>query len=86
MTRESYLPKAGVFAHRQAEVVVHNIAVEITGRGHMQAWDGSGACFLMTGGAQAAFVKGTWFATPHPAIKFSPPSRVLSMHRVLLEK
>jgi sulfide:quinone oxidoreductase len=81
-----YLPKAGVFAQHQAEVVANNIAVEINGRGHTKAWDGGGACFLMTGGAQAAFVKGTWFATPHPAIKFSPPSRIMYMERVLFEK
>jgi sulfide:quinone oxidoreductase len=82
----SYLPKAGVFAHGQAEVVAHNLAVEIKGRGTRKAWDGSGACFLMTGGAQAAFVKGTWFAKPHPDIKFHPPSRALYMQKVLFEK
>ncbi len=81
-----YLPKAGVFAHGQAELVAHNIAVEIRGRGTRKAWDGSGACFLMTGGPQAAFVKGTWYATPHPDIKFHPPSRALYMQRVLFEK
>jgi sulfide:quinone oxidoreductase len=81
-----YLPKAGVFAYHQAEVVATNLATEITGRGHSRAFDGSGSCFLMTGGAQAAFVKGSWFATPQPAIAFSPPSRVLYMQRVLFEK
>ncbi|HUY24029.1 MAG TPA: FAD-dependent oxidoreductase, partial [Candidatus Saccharimonadales bacterium] len=81
-----YLPKAGVFAHHQAEVVANNIAVEIKGRGRMKAWDGGGACFLMTGGADAAFVKGTWFTTPRPAVEFSPPSRIMYMQRVLFEK
>jgi len=81
-----YLPKAGVFAHGQAEVVAHDLAVEIKGRGTKKAWDGSGACFLMTGGAQAAFVKGTWFAKPHPDIKFHSPSRIWYMQRVLFEK
>jgi sulfide:quinone oxidoreductase len=81
-----YLPKAGVFAHGQAELVAHNLAVEIRGRGAKRAWDGSGSCFLMTGGAQAAFVKGTWYAIPHPDIKFHSPSRALYMQRVLFEK
>lgn len=81
-----YLPKAGVFAHGQAEVVANNISVEIKGRGKAKAWDGGGACFLMTGGAQAAFVKGTWFTTPRPIVKFSPPSRTTYMQRVLFEK
>ena len=81
-----YLPKAGVFAHGHAEVVANNIAVEIKGRGKARAWDGGGSCFLMTGGAQAAFVKGTWFTTPRPVVKFSPPSRTSYMQRVLFEK
>jgi sulfide:quinone oxidoreductase len=81
-----FLPKAGVFAHGQAEVVANNIFVEIKGRGKARAWDGGGSCFLMTGGAQAAFVKGTWFTTPRPVVKFSPPSRTSYMQRVLFEK
>jgi sulfide:quinone oxidoreductase len=81
-----FLPKAGVFAHGQAEVVANNISVEITGRGRVKAFDGGGSCFLMTGGAQAAFVKGTWFSTPRPSIKFSAPSRTSYMQRVLFEK
>ena len=81
-----YLPKAGVFAHRQAEVVANNISVDITGRGKVKAFEGEGSCFLMTGGSLAAFVKGTWFSTPRPSIKFSAPSRTSYMQRVLFEK
>lgn len=81
-----YLPKAGVFAHGEAEVVANNISVEIRGRGKVKAFDGSGSCFLMTGGAQAAYVKGTWFSTPRPSVKFSAPSRTSYMQRVLFEK
>ena len=80
------LPRAGVFAHGQAEVVANNISVEIRGKGKVKAFDGDGSCFLMTGGAQAAFVKGTWFSTPRPSIKFSAPSRTWYMQRVLFEK
>ncbi len=81
-----FLPKAGVFAHRQAETVSHNIISEVTGKGKPRSYDGSGECFLMTGGNQAGFVKGSWFAQPYPAIKFSPPSRGLYAERVLFEK
>jgi sulfide:quinone oxidoreductase len=81
-----FLPKAGVFAHRQAEVVSNNIALEIRGRGKRKAWDGGGACFLMTGGSQAAFVKGNWFSQPKPTIQFHSPSRIWYMQRVLFEK
>lgn len=81
-----FLPKAGVFAHRQAEVVSHNIAVQINGKGTASAYDGSGECFLMTGGNRAGFVKGTWYAKPLPNIKFRRPSRALYAERVLFEK
>ncbi len=81
-----FLPKAGVFAHRQAEVVSHNIVSEITGAGRSRAYDGSGECFLMIGGNQAGFVKGTWFSEPRPDIKFHAPSRARYAERVLFEK
>jgi sulfide:quinone oxidoreductase len=81
-----FLPKAGVFAHRQADVVSHNIAVEIKGRGKKKAYDGSGECFLMTGGNVAGYVKGTWFAKPHPEIRFYSPSRTRYAERLLFEK
>ncbi|HEV2226324.1 MAG TPA: FAD/NAD(P)-binding oxidoreductase [Nitrososphaerales archaeon] len=80
------LPKAGVFAHRQAEVVSNNMATEITGRGKPKSYDGSGECFLMTGGNQAGYVRGTWYAKPHPDIKFHPPSHARYAERVLFEK
>jgi sulfide:quinone oxidoreductase len=44
-----YLPKAGVFAHGQAEVVANNIATEIKGKGKKRSWDGHGSCFLEVG-------------------------------------
>ncbi len=81
-----YLPKAGVFAHRQAEIVSNNIAVEITGKGVKKSYDGSGECFLMTGGNQAGFVEGTWFAEPHPKIRFHSPSRARYAEKILFEK
>lgn len=36
------LPKAGVFAHHQAEVVAANIAADVTGRGARRRFDGMG--------------------------------------------
>lgn len=80
------LPKAGVFAHGQAEVVAHNIAVEIKGRGKKKVWDGRGACFLEVGGAKSAFVRGSFLARPRPQIEFHEPSRIWHMQKVLFEK
>jgi sulfide:quinone oxidoreductase len=78
-----YLPKAGVFAHGQAEMVANNISVEIGGRGKLKAFDGGGSCFLMTGGSQAAFVKGRLLPSPRPTVKLSAPSRTSYTQRVL---
>jgi len=43
------LPKAGVFAHGEAEVVARNIAAEIGGGKRRWDFGGEGGCFLETG-------------------------------------
>ncbi|KKR73759.1 MAG: hypothetical protein A3K61_04685 [Thaumarchaeota archaeon RBG_16_49_8] len=80
------LPKAGVFAHGQAEVVANNISVQIKGRGKMKEWDGHGSCFLEVGHGESAFVKGRFLAEPKPEIEFHMPERVWHMQKVLFEK
>ncbi|MEM3186426.1 MAG: hypothetical protein QXQ39_07095 [Conexivisphaerales archaeon] len=80
------LPKAGVFAHGQAEVVANNIAAKIKGKGKMREWDGHGSCFLEVGGGQSAFVKGNFLAAPKPEIEFHMPGRVWHAQKVIFEK
>jgi sulfide:quinone oxidoreductase len=67
------LPKAGVFAHAEAEVVARNIAAEIGDGGTRWAFGGEGACFLETGFGRAAYVKGNFFAEPDPEVQMRPP-------------
>ncbi len=81
-----FLPKAGVFAHGQAEAVAHNLAASIKGRGKAKDWDGRGACFLETGGGQSAFVKGNFLAAPRPQLDFHMPSRVWHAQKILFER
>ncbi|MBI2938297.1 MAG: NAD(P)/FAD-dependent oxidoreductase [Thaumarchaeota archaeon] len=81
-----FLPKAGVFAHGQAEVVANNIAVQIKGRGKVKEWDGHGSCFLEVGHGESAFVKGRFLAEPKPEIEFHMPGKVWHMQKVLFEK
>ena len=70
------LPKAGVFAHGEAEVVARNIAAEISGgQGHW-AFGGQGACFLETGYGKAAYATGHFFAEPEPRVELRSPGRV----------
>jgi sulfide:quinone oxidoreductase len=66
------LPKAGVFAHRQAEVVAHNIARAVRGRGEPARFDGHGECFVETGGGKAGFGRGNFYAEPTPDVKLYP--------------
>ena len=67
------LPKAGVFAHGEAEVVARNIAAELSDGGTRWAFGGEGACFLETGFGKAAYVKGNFFAEPEPAVQMRRP-------------
>jgi len=80
------LPKAGVFAHNEAEVVAHNIARAITGKGAEQRFGGDGACFLETGDGRAAFGSGNFYADPAPQIRLKQPSMMLHLGKVAYEQ
>ena len=80
------LPKAGVFAHAEAEVVARNIVRGITGKGEPASFDGEGACFIETGGGKAGMGKGNFYAEPVPQMKLHPPGRRWHLAKVLLEK
>ena len=69
------LPKTGVFAHGQAEVVSRNIAAEIAGGQPIWAFGGQGGCFLSASAGKAAFVTGNFFAQPGPDVRLRGPSR-----------
>jgi sulfide:quinone oxidoreductase len=80
------LPKAGVFAHNEAEVVAQNIARAITGKGADQRFAGDGACFIETGDGRAAFGTGNFYADPGPQIDLKQPSMILHLGKVMYEK
>lgn len=80
------LPKAGVFAERQAVVVAHNIAREITGKGERATFNGHGECFVEAGDNKAGFGRGDFYAEPTPQIKLHAASRRWHLGKVLFEK
>ena len=80
-----FLPKAGVFAQGQAEVVANNIAVSITGRGQARRWDGMGSCHLQVSKSESAFLKGSFLSNP-PRLEFHPPSRKWYLDKVRRER
>ncbi len=79
------LPKAGVFAHGQAEVVARNIAARILGHAKREEYDGSGYCFLEAGGGVAGMAQGDFFAEPRH-ITLRTPSPVWHWGKVAYER
>jgi len=80
------LPKAGVFAHEEAEVVAHNIARAITGKGEEQTFQGHGECFVEIGDGRAGFGSGNFYAEPKPQVALHPPSRWRHWGKIAYEK
>ena len=80
------LPKAGVFAHLEAEVVAHNIAAKIKNQPAVKEFNGHGYCFVELGDGKAGFAKGNFYAEPTPAVSLYRPGRLWHIGKVLFEK
>lgn len=86
LTMGKPLPKAGIFAHGQAETVADNLIQRITGKGNPTAFTGHGECFLETGDGRAGFGSGNFYAEPTPRVRLRKPGRLLHLAKVLYEK
>jgi sulfide:quinone oxidoreductase len=80
------LPKAGVFAHGEAEVVARNIAAEIKGENASARYAGDGACFIETGDGRAGYGSGNFYAEPAPLVGLRRPSWWLHLGKLAYEK
>jgi sulfide:quinone oxidoreductase len=80
------LPKAGVFAHGQAETVAANIAYAWTGKGAPRRFEGLGMCFIEAGDGRAGIGKGNFYAEPTPQVDVRPPSLLWHAGKILYEK
>lgn len=80
------LPKAGVFAEGQADVVARNIAALVRGATPAAAFTGEGACFVEMGGGRAGFATGNFYATPDPVVRLKRPGRRWHWAKVLFER
>lgn len=67
------LPKAGVFAERQGQVVARNIAAMVDGRVPEARFDGRGYCFVELGEGQASMIDGAFLTDP-PDINVLKPA------------
>lgn len=68
------LPKAGVFAAAEGEIVAARIAAAIGGTPPPAGFEGRGFCYLEVGGGRAIRAEGEFFATPHPLMATRPAS------------
>jgi sulfide:quinone oxidoreductase len=80
------LPKAGVFAHAEGEVVAHRIAAEIAGARATTAFDGYGYCMLEAGGRIAGMAFGDFFGEPSPQVRLRRPGQRWHWGKVLFEQ
>ena len=79
------LPKAGVFAHAEAQVVAAQIASRIEG-GPAGRFDGHGYCWVELGAGVAGFASGDFYAAPDPAVALRRPGRAWHAGKVLFER
>jgi sulfide:quinone oxidoreductase len=80
------LPRAGVFAHVQAEAVAGNVAAAVASKPATARFDGQGACFIETGAGAAGFGSGYFYAGPRPVVRTRRPGAFWHLGKVLFEK
>lgn len=80
------LPKAGVFAGRQAEVVARNLAAAWSGQAATARFDGHGMCFLETGGGMAGMGSGNFYAEPLPDVRMRFPNPFWHLGKILYQQ
>jgi sulfide:quinone oxidoreductase len=68
------LPKAGVFAEGEAQVVAAAIAADIEGTQRPGVYDGDGFCYVEVGDGEAAYGSGDFYAFPGPRVVLDDPS------------
>ncbi len=68
------LPKAGVFAEAEGQVVAERIAAAFAGREPEATFGGEGFCYLEMGRGEAMRVHGRFLNGPAPEIEYTEPS------------
>lgn len=68
------LPKAGVFAEGEAQVVAAAIAADINGEPKPGVYHGEGFCYVDVGDGLAAYGSGDFYAYPAPRVTLQEPS------------
>ncbi|MBI4671898.1 MAG: NAD(P)/FAD-dependent oxidoreductase [Chloroflexi bacterium] len=80
------LPKAGVFAHAQAEVVAQRIAAELAAHAPTAEFPGMGYCMLEAGASTAGFAFGNFFAEPAPQVELRMVGGLWHIGKIMFEQ
>lgn len=80
------LPKAGVFAEAEGQVVAARIAARLAGREPEAVFEGRGGCFLEVGGGQAVMVQGHFLAEGGAQVHVSEASAAFFQEKVAFER
>jgi len=75
------LPKAAIFAEKQAQVVASAIAAAALGTGSKENFDGIGFCYIELGKEHAMRGDGWFFEEAHPRMSPTPPSAELAREK-----
>ena len=79
------LPKAGTFAHAEAEAVAARIIAEIGGSVPQAEFDGEGYCWIEAGSGSAGFASGQFYAEPNPVVGQPRSGRLWHWGKVMFE-
>ena len=77
------LPKAGIFAHLQAEIVVKNILSQLHGKSPSDQFDGKGWCAIEMGRGRAGFGNGDFYAEGGPKMDLYQPAQYFHFGKIL---
>lgn len=80
------LPKAGIFANNQAEIIAYNIAHEIIGNTQRKAFSGYGFFFIETGNSRAVNIHGNFFTKQSQSLAMNEPNVTFHWGKVVLER
>jgi sulfide:quinone oxidoreductase len=80
------LPRAGIFAHAQGQVVADNISATINGKEPNARFNGHGGCFIEVGDGRAGYGSGNFYAEPSPKVRVREPDRKYHLGKVIFEK
>jgi sulfide:quinone oxidoreductase len=81
-----FLPKAGVFADTQANVVAARIAAELRGDRAAAGFNGRGACFLELGDGAASYASGSFYGETGPTMRLRRPGRHWHLAKIAVER